>query len=154
MNFPSYFLKPMEITKNLVEAMGIMPKEVYIGRDILCILNDEDSVKNIKPNLEKLKELDGLLLHVSALGNEVDCISRTFAPKLNVVEDPVCGSGHCHIIPYWAEKLKKKNLIAYQASERGGTLYCSIDNDRVILGGRAVLYSIAELKIDINNIYV
>lgn len=62
-----------------------------------------------------------------------------------MAEDPVCGSGHCHIIPYWAEKLKKEKLTAYQASERGGVLYCRMENNRVILGGRAALYSIAEL---------
>ncbi|WP_251444191.1 PhzF family phenazine biosynthesis protein [Veillonella intestinalis] len=73
-------------------------------------------------------------------------MSRSFAPKLNVPEDPVCGSGHCHIVPYWAEKLQKDSVVAYQASKRGGTLYCSMQGTRVILAGKAALYAIAELK--------
>ena len=72
-------------------------------------------------------------------------MSRSFAPKLNVNEDPVCGSGHCHIIPYWAKILEKRNLIAYQASQRGGTLYCEYKGNRIILGGKAALYSIADI---------
>ena len=81
-------------------------------------------------------------------GTEFDCISRTFAPKMGVPEDPVCGSGHCHIVPYWAEKLEKRALTARQASPRGGTLYCRLDGDRVILAGRAVLYAVAELMVE------
>lgn len=83
------------------------------------------------------KEIDGLLLQVSAPGNEVDCVSRSFAPKLNVIEDPVCGSGHCHIAPYWINKLNKSEIIAYQASSRGGMLYCSMEGNRVKLRGKA-----------------
>ena len=76
---------------------------------------------------------------------DTDCISRSFAPKCNIAEDPVCGSGHCHIAPYWAKRLGKKRIIACQASQRGGTLYCQIDGNRVKLAGKAVLYSIAEI---------
>ena len=78
-------------------------------------------------------------------GEAYDCISRSFAPKLNVAEDPVCGSGHCHIIPYWAKKLLKNNLVAYQASPRGGVLYCRLEKERVILAGKAALYSQADI---------
>ena len=95
--------------------------------------------------MEKLKALDGLLLQVTAKGREYDCVSRSFAPKLNVPEDPVCGSGHCHIVPYWAKKEGKDDIIACQASRRGGILYCGIEADRVKLAGKAALYSEAEL---------
>ena len=95
-----------------------------MGRDLLCILETEDEVRNLNPDQEKVNALDGLLLQVTAQGKEFDCVSRSFAPKCNVPEDPVCGSGHCHIIPYWANRLGKNNLVAYQASPRGGTLYC------------------------------
>ncbi len=141
MFFPAYELKKIEINKNIIEAIGLTPKEVYIGRDLLCIFDNEEEIVNIKPDLNKVKELDGLLLHVSAKGKSFDCISRSFAPKCGVDEDPVCGSGHCHIIPYWANKLNKDNLIAYQASKRGGILFCEYKKNTVILGGNAVLYS-------------
>ena len=93
--------------------------------------------------------LDGLLLQITARADvtEYDCVSRSFAPKLNVLEGHVCGSGHCHIIPYWAKELSKDSLIAYQASPRGGVLYCRMDGDRVIMAGKAALYSQAEIYI-------
>jgi len=99
----------------------------------------------VTPDLEKVKQIDGLLLHVTAQGKNVDCVSRSFAPKLAIAEDPVCGSGHCHIIPYWAKTLKKDRLVAYQASSRGGTLYCRMEGSKVFMAGKAALYSIDEL---------
>ncbi len=145
MDFPAYNLKPYEATEEIAEAIGIKPQEVYIGRDLLCVLKNEDEVRKVVPDLEKIKKLDGLLFHITAEGGSCDCVSRSFAPKCNVAEDPVCGSGHCHIIPYWADRLKKNTLTAYQASKRGGTLYCRLEGDRVKLGGKAVIYSVSEL---------
>ena len=146
MDFPSYELKKIEVMEAMVEALGIKPLEAYMGRDLLCIFESEDQVKSLNPNQEKVNLLDGLLLHVTAQGKEFDCVSRSFAPKCNVPEDPVCGSGHCHIIPFWANKLGKNNLVAYQASQRGGTLYCEYQGDRVKLSGKAVLYSTADIN--------
>lgn len=120
MAFPSYDLKPITITKEMTVAFGTQPSEAYLGRDLLCVFKDADTVKNLRPNQELLKELPGLLQNVTALGNKYDCVSRSFAPKLAVPEDPVCGSGHCHIIPYWAKRLKKNKLVAFQASARSG----------------------------------
>jgi predicted PhzF superfamily epimerase YddE/YHI9 len=97
--------------------------------------------------MEAMTSLDGLLLHITAQGRDYDCVSRSFAPKLNVAEDPVCGSGHCHIVPIWAKALGKDQLKAYQASKRGGELYCKLDGSRVTLAGYACLYSIAELNV-------
>lgn len=130
----------------MIEAIGNKPKEAYPGRDLLCIFDEEKTIRNMKPDLEKVKELDGLLLNVTAQGKEFDCISRTFAPKCKVDEDPVCGSGHCHIVPYWAKTLKKQDITAFQASERGGILYCRSENDKVILGGKAVLFAVADIS--------
>ena len=84
---------------------------------------------------------------MTAKGENTDCISRSFAPKLNVVEDPVCGSGHCHIVPYWSKKLQKEDIVAYLASKRGGTLYCKVVGDRIKMSGKAALYSVAEINI-------
>ncbi|MGL5435314.1 MAG: PhzF family phenazine biosynthesis protein [Lachnospiraceae bacterium] len=89
--------------------------------------------------------MDGLLLQLTAQGKTYDCVTRSFAPKLNVSEDPVCGSGHCHVIPLWADKLKKSDLCAFQASRRSGVLYCRMEHDRVLIAGQAALYSIAEV---------
>lgn len=116
-----------------------------MGRDLLCVFDDEGIVREMKPDMEKMKALDGLLLHVTARGREVNCVSRSFAPKLGVAEDPVCGSGHCHIIPYWSEKLGKRQLTAYQVSKRGGYLYCRHEDDKVIIAGNAVQFSSCEL---------
>ncbi len=147
MDFPSYQLKKVEVTDAMTEAIGVRPLAAHKGRDLLCILESENEVRKANPKMDKVKLLDGLLLQVTAQGNKYDCVSRSFAPKLNIPEDPVCGSGHCHIIPYWAEKLGKKNLVAYQASQRGGILYCTYQGERVVLGGKAVLYSSAEIYI-------
>ncbi len=149
MNFPAYDLKSVEITEKMIEYIGATPVEAYMGRDLLCIFNNEETVKELKPDMDKLKEIEGLLLHVSAKGKDFDCISRSFAPKLNVIEDPVCGSGHCHIVPYWADKLSKNNIVAYQASKRGGTLYCTMEGSRINISGKATLYSIADINIDL-----
>ena len=147
MNFPAYALEPVAVTPLMTEATGAVPKEAYKGRDLLCVFDDEEAVRRMNPDMEKVKQLDGLLLHATARGRDADCVSRSFAPKLGVPEDPVCGSGHCHIVPYWSKTLRKEALVAYQASKRGGTLYCRMDGDRVLLGGKAALYSIAEIQI-------
>jgi len=146
MDFPAYELKKVDVTVAMVEAMGVRPLEAYMGRDLLCILESEEEVRNLNPDQEKVASLDGLLLQVTAQGKEFDCVSRSFAPKCNVPEDPVCGSGHCHIIPFWANRLGKNNLVAYQASPRGGTLYCEYQGERVKLSGKAVLYSTANIN--------
>ncbi|MDW8800298.1 PhzF family phenazine biosynthesis protein [Clostridium sp. A1-XYC3] len=146
MNFPAYDLKKVEVTDAMAEVIGVRPLEAWMARDLLCILENEEDVLNMNPNMEKVKELDGLLLHVTAKGKNFDCVSRSFAPKLNVPEDPVCGSGHCYIVPFWANKIGNNNIIAYQASRRGGTLYCKVEVNRIKMSGKAALYSIADIN--------
>ncbi|MDR1677027.1 MAG: PhzF family phenazine biosynthesis protein [Deltaproteobacteria bacterium] len=148
MDFPAFALKPVPVTELMIQAFGAKPREAYMDRDLTCVFDDETTVRNLTPDFDKVNMLDGLLLHATAQGKETDCVSRTFSPKCNVPEDPVCGSGHCHIVPYWANRLKKDKIVAYQASARGGTLYCQMAGNRVKLCGEAVLYSIAELNID------
>jgi PhzF family phenazine biosynthesis protein len=150
MDFPAYELKRIEVTEAMKKAIGCKPLEAWIGRDLVCVLENEDQVIQAKPDLEKAKALDGLLLHITAKGKDkYDCVSRTFAPKLAVDEDPVCGSGHCHLVPLWSEKLGKKEILAYQTSSRGGVLYCELDGKRVKLAGKAALYSRGELCIEV-----
>lgn len=148
MEFPVYQLKEVSVTSEMAKAIGTMPVEAYMGRDLLLVLERAETVRELRPDLERVKALDGLLLHVTAEDDKFDCVSRTFAPKLAVNEDPVCGSGHCHIAPYWGGKLGKKELVAYQASKRGGTLYCRLDGDRVFLSGHAALYAVADIYVD------
>ena len=145
MEFPAYELKRTEVTDAMEEALGVRPSEAYIARDLLCVLDGEEAVRGLTPDQEKMRQLEGLLLHVTARGKDFDCVSRSFAPKLAVAEDPVCGSGHCHIVPYWAGILGKDELTAYQASSRGGTLYCRREGGKIFLAGKAVLYAADEL---------
>lgn len=148
MDFPAYELRPVEVTDAMEKAIGARPREAWMGRDLLCIFDDAELIPRINVDQALVEKLDGLLLHVSARGSHVDCVSRSFAPKCNVPEDPVCGSGHCHIAPYWAKVLGKNELVAYQASPRGGTLWCTLEGERVKLAGKAALYSQAEIFVD------
>jgi len=145
MEFPAYDLKKVDVTAAMEDALGAPVKEAYIARDLLCVVDSEQTVRELTPDLEKIKRINGLLVHVTARGKDEDCVSRSFAPKLSVAEDPVCGSGHCHIIPYWADLLGKNELVAYQASKRGGTLYCRREGSKIFMAGKAALYSIDEL---------
>lgn len=147
MDMPAYPLTEVPVTDEMELAIGFRPSEAWLGRDLVCVMADEQQVLQAMPNEERLKELDGLLLQLTAKVTTYDCVTRSFAPKLNVLEDPVCGSGHCHVIPLWANKIKKRELIAFQASKRSGVLYCRIENDRVILAGKAILYSKAEIYV-------
>lgn len=147
LNLPSFPLSPVPVTEAMAEAIGFMPDEAWLGRDLVCVMEREEYVRKAAPNMEYIKQLPGLLLHITAEGKMFDCVTRSFAPKLKVSEDPVCGSGHCHVIPLWAEKLKKQDFRALQASERSGILYCRFSGDRVLTAGEAALYSIADLYV-------
>ncbi|MGI6664477.1 MAG: PhzF family phenazine biosynthesis protein [Christensenellaceae bacterium] len=147
MRFPAYALKEVPVTKQMISALGATPTAAYLARDLLCIMEHEDIIHSLSPDLQKIRNLEGAILHVTAKSKDYDCVSRSFAPKLGVDEDPVCGSGHCHIAPFWANQLGKEKIIARQASKRGGTLYCSVSGARVILSGKAVLYAVMDLFI-------
>ena len=149
MDFPAYELKEVPVTDLMEEALGVRPVEAWLGRDLVCVLEKEEDVPTLKPDHSKLVELDGLLQHITAKGTKYDSVSRSFCSKLAVPEDPVCGSGHCHIVPLWAQKLGKNNIVARQSSARGGTLYCEMQGDRLTLAGSAVLYSIADLNVEL-----
>lgn len=147
MQFPAYDLKELPLTDDIVQALGKTPSKVFFGRDMLCVFDNEEDVLALKPDKDKVEKLEGLLLHVTAPAKNSDCVSRSFAPKLNVWEDPVCGSGHCHIAPYWSNTLQKEDIHAYQASQRGGTLFCKSVGNKVYLSGKAVLFAISELQV-------
>lgn len=147
LDFPTFPLEPYPVTRELCEVVGSEVEEACLGRDLLCVLSSEEEVRRISPDSSALLSLDGLLLHVTARGREYDAVSRSFAPKLGVYEDPVCGSGHCHIVPYWTKRLGVDELVCFQASKRGGVLCCSLSGGRVTLAGHAAFYSSAELLV-------
>ena len=147
MDMPAYPLTEVPVTAEMEQAIGFRPSEAWLGRDLVCVMEEEQQVLQAVPKEDGLKKLDGLLLHLTAKGTAYDCVTRSFAPKLNVSEDPVCGSGHCHVIPLWADKIKRRKLTAYQASERSGVLYCRMENGRVILAGKAALYAKGEIYV-------
>ncbi len=142
MSFPNQAPKPVdEIPKALIKGLSIKPEKVLINRQAyVIILNSEDEVKSISYNTQELKKLAPYDVVVSAKGKEYDFVSRYFWPSNGGIEDPVTGSIHSCLAPYWADKLSKQNLIAYQASTRGGILECSIKEDKVLVSGDAVLY--------------
>lgn len=147
LDLPSYDLKQVDVTEDMEAALGIRPTEAYLGRDLVCVLENETQVRELAPNLVRVEKLDGLIVNVTAPGVDYDSVSRSFAPKLGIDEDPVCGSGHCHIVPYWAKRLHKSNILAFQASKRSGVLYCHYDGKRTRLSGHAVLYAVADLNV-------
>ncbi len=147
MDFPVYSLNEVSVTDEMTAAMGVTPKEAYLDRDLLLVYEDEDIIRKMKPDIDKVKQLDGLGVGVTAPGKDYDCVSRFFVPELSISEDPVTGSAHCMITPYWTERLGKSSLRAYQASERGGELICELRDDRVIISGSAVLFAVSELMI-------
>ena len=145
LDFPKYDLKPVPVTEQMTQALGLQPIAAYRNRDLLMVLDSEEAVRNLTPDQAGMKKLDGLCIAVTARGKDYDCVSRVFAPELNVPEDPVTGSTHCMIVPYWANILGKNSITAYQASERGGIIYAKLAHDRVEISGTAVLFGISEI---------
>ena len=145
MEFPAYRLEHIEITDMMIEALGTIPLAAYKDRDILFILRDEDEVRDLQPDMELISKLDGACVAVTAKGTEYDCVSRVFAPKYGMNEDPVTGSTHCMIVPYWCKRLNKSHITAFQASQRTGILYCKCIGDKVIISGNAALFSINDI---------
>jgi PhzF family phenazine biosynthesis protein len=147
LDFPSRPPVVCETPKGLIEAIGKMPKEVLKSRDYFLVYENEQEILDIKPNFSKLLEIDTHAVIVTAKGDSCDFVSRFFAPEVGVFEDPVTGSSHCNLIPYWAEKLGKNELFGRQISPRGGELFCELKGDRVKIGGNAVLYLKGEIFI-------
>lgn len=147
MDFPAYVPKKIPVTDAMRDAVNAKVLEAYLARDLLMILESAEAVENLSPNLDALKKLEGLTQAVTAADKNFDCTSRVFAPKVKVPEDPVTGSTHCLIAPYWSARLGKKKIIARQASARGGVLYCEVSGERVKISGNAALFSVADLKI-------
>lgn len=146
MDFPTYELREIPVTDAMEKAFGVRPIKAVLGLDLVCIFESEEIVRNMNPDQELLRGIEGRIQNATARGKETDCVSRSFCPKLSIPEDPVCGSAHCQIAAYWSEELNKKEIYAYQASRRGGYLHCTLqEQNRITISGEATLVAISEI---------
>jgi PhzF family phenazine biosynthesis protein len=140
MDFPAQPPQKCGPPQNLINAFEKEPIDVLCSQDYFVIFPEEEDVRDLRPDLAKLKELDLRGVIVTAKGDKADFVSRFFAPKVGVDEDPVTGSAHCALIPYWSKELGKVELHAYQLSDRGGELFCKAKGNRVLISGKAITY--------------
>lgn len=149
LDFPTDRLENRKNKTDLIhKILGIKPLDVFKGRDdYMVILSSQSEVEALKPNFALLKDLDARGLIATALGDEVDFVSRCFFPEAGIEEDPVTGSAHTTMMPYWAEKIGRNELVAQQLSARKGDLTCVLRGDRVDISGSAVTYMIGEIFI-------
>jgi PhzF family phenazine biosynthesis protein len=148
LNFPAEKLKEVTITKNISQELNLKVISAGIGRVFLLLeVATETEVMKADPDIQLLKKLDAAGVIITAKGDTADFVSRVFAPQSGIDEDPVTGSAHCLLIPYWAQKLNKYNLSAKQLSKRGGVLYCNYAGTRVLIGGKAELFAKGEILI-------
>jgi PhzF family phenazine biosynthesis protein len=140
MSFPASELEQIETPEILSVGLGATPVQTLKAFDYIVVFESESQIRALLPNFNQLANLDLRGVVVTAPGDEVDFVSRCFFPKLSVNEDPVTGSAHCEIAPYWSSKLAKTKLLGKQLSKRTGLVQCEIENDRVILSGNAVDY--------------
>ncbi len=145
LDFPARPGKPVAVEAAVCEALGAMPQAAFQARDLMMVFASESEVAGLAPDFRRLKALATGKFIVTAPGDAVDFVSRFFAPAVGVDEDPVTGSAHCTLIPYWAERLGRNSLQARQISARGGSLLCELRGDRVGIAGRAVEYLRGEI---------
>jgi PhzF family phenazine biosynthesis protein len=147
LDFPTRAPKRCHPVPGLAEALGKKPLETWASRDVMVVLGSEAEVRALRPDMTRLLALDRFAFAVTAPGDTVDFVSRFFAPNLGVPEDPVTGSTHCTLIPYWAERLGKTRLLARQVSPRGGELLCELQGPRVSIAGQAVTYLAGTIEV-------
>lgn len=148
MSFPLREQRKIPVTRQMREAVNASIQSAYAGYNLQLELESEEAVQTLMPNMhaiQSLKEYHGVI--VTAKGNHVDFVSRFFAPNVGVEEDPVTGSTHTSLVPYWAERLQKNVLVAKQLSSRGGDLYCTLNDQRVLIAGVASLYLKGEISL-------
>lgn len=148
LDFPKQSVKPVSFPKLLSEALGTKPLEVFATDDWLVLVEDEAAVRNLQPDMTLLKQLDLRGVIVTSKGTDCDFVSRFFVPKSGVDEDPVTGSAHTKLTPFWAERLNKKTLHARQISTRGGEIRCELKGERVLLSGTAIPYLIGTITVE------
>ena len=140
MEFPSRPPSACKSPDGLLEALGAVPRETLMSRDLLAVYGSEEEVLALRPDFARVRALGFHAVCVTAPGRECDFVSRFFAPMVGVPEDPVTGSAHCMLVPFWSRRLGKRTLHARQVSARGGELFCEDLDERVILAGHAAPY--------------
>jgi len=155
MNFPSRPAVQGSRYDSIGRAFGVEKYEVYKSADLLVVIDNEETIKSISPDFDILKNVkieadipgDDFGVIITAPGGDCDFVSRFFAPNAGINEDPVTGRAHCVLIPYWSKRLGKSSMTARQLSKRGGQIWCEDAGDRVMIGGKAVLYSSGEIHV-------
>jgi PhzF family phenazine biosynthesis protein len=140
MDFPAWRPKAIPMAERVVHGLGARPRELLATRDLLAVFDDADQVVALEPDMRQLSQCEASCVIATAPGVDYDFVSRVFAPAMGIPEDAVTGSAHCTLTPYWADRLGKKELHAFQASERGGELFCRDMGDRVEVAGHAVCF--------------
>lgn len=138
---------PVEVSAALTSALGAQPREAFMARDLLAVFDTEAEILALRPDFGLIAGLEAFAVIVSAPGRDVDFVSRFFAPRGGILEDPVTGSAHCTLVPYWAARLGKQKLTARQLSARRGDLVCELQGDRVAIAGRVVEYLRGEITL-------
>lgn len=141
LNFPAKNLEVCYLPL-LEKGLGLLPNEVYQHKNERClaVYNKEEEIKSLMPDMQILKKLEHRGITVTAIGKDVDFVSRTFYPQKTISEDPATGASHCLLAPYWSKRLNKIELHARQVSQRGGEMICRYQEDRVLISGKAVMY--------------
>lgn len=147
MNFPSRPPRPKEPDTAVDEALGAVPAELHEARDLLAVFSDQSEVEALAPDFGAIARLDAFAIIATAPGDSCDFVSRFFAPRAGVPEDPVTGSAHCTLVPYWSARLGRSKLRALQVSERGGELLCEDRGNRVVLSGQVAGYLRGEIRV-------
>jgi PhzF family phenazine biosynthesis protein len=140
LDFPSRPPHAVTTPFDLAAALGAAPTQILAARDYVCVFETEAQVRALKPDMAQIAKIDRFAVIVTAPGSDCDFVSRFFAPAKGVPEDPVTGSAHTSLIPYWSARLGKTKMFARQVSQRGGELWCEAQGDRVKIGGRVVPY--------------
>lgn len=149
LDFPVDSYKPIVPSELLLHALGADPQEAYIGRsDIMVVFSTEEEIVELVPDFKLMSSVAARGIIATAPGNRSDFVCRFFAPQSGVNEDPVTGSAHTTLVPYWADKLGRNDLTSFQLSERGGKLTCKLLGDRVAISGHAVLYMRGEILLN------
>lgn len=149
LNFPTDEINRVSLSDDILKCFDVKPTEAYKGRtDLLLVFENEDMIKNIRPDFESILKLDARGVIVTAKGSQSDFVSRFFGPQCGINEDPVTGSAHTSLTPYWAKRLNKNELTAVQLSKRQGFLKCRYLNDRIAISGKCKLYLLGEIFLD------
>ncbi len=147
LDFPVIEMAPREPDEEVAAALGTAPLELWEGMDLMAVLESEAALRALAPDQARLAELETRGMIVTAPGEAVDFVSRFFAPRHGIPEDPVTGSAHCALAPYWAQRLGKTEMSARQISARGGELAVELKGARVLIGGRVAPYLVGTIRI-------